>query len=107
MEFTEQQTFVPRVSIVVYTQYMTRNYEPTETLDVRGENCPMPVVRTKQSIDGLDDGEVLAVLATDPGSERDIAGWAETTDGVTLLEQGREEMDGETVYTHHVRAGGS
>ncbi|MDL5360462.1 sulfurtransferase TusA family protein [Halalkalicoccus sp. NIPERK01] len=74
-------------------------HEATETLDVTGQNCPMPVVKTKQRIDDLDPGEVLEVLATDPGSMSDVAGWADTTDGVELL--GQEE--GEDVFTHYVR----
>lgn len=74
-------------------------YEITETLDVKGENCPMPVVKTKQSIDQLDESDVLEVLATDPGSMSDVAGWAETTDGVELLDQ----EEGEEVFTHIVR----
>ncbi|QSG04946.1 sulfurtransferase TusA family protein [Halapricum desulfuricans] len=82
---------------------MTQEFTTAETLDVRGENCPMPVVKTRQAIDDLDSGEVLEVLATDPGSESDLGGWADSTDGVALLEQSQTEMDGETVYTHYVR----
>ncbi len=73
--------------------------EITETLDVKGENCPMPVVKTKQTIDQLAPGEVLEVLATDPGSMSDIEGWAETTDGVELLDQ----EAGDDVFSHFVR----
>lgn len=73
--------------------------EPTETLDVKGENCPMPVVKTKQAIDGLSAGQVLEVLATDSGSMSDIDGWAETTPGVELLEQ----EAGDDVFVHYVR----
>ncbi|WP_323174295.1 sulfurtransferase TusA family protein [Natrialba sp. PRR66] len=75
------------------------DHDSAETLDVTGQNCPMPVVKTKQTVDQLDDGDVLEVLATDPGSMTDIAGWAETTDGVELVAQ----EDGETVFTHYVR----
>jgi len=75
------------------------DYEVTETLDVKGENCPMPVVKTKQNIDNLSDGEVLEVLATDPGSMNDLAGWADTTPGVELVDQ----TEGDDVYTHYVR----
>ncbi len=70
-----------------------------ETLDVTGENCPMPVVKTKQNIDQLSEGDVIEVLATDPGSMSDIAGWASTTDGVELIEQ-NEAKD---VFKHYVR----
>jgi tRNA 2-thiouridine synthesizing protein A len=74
------------------------DYGVDETLDVKGKNCPMPVVETKQHIDDRTVGEVLEVVATDAGSLNDIAGWAETTDGVELLDQ--SEDDG--VYRHYV-----
>jgi TusA-related sulfurtransferase len=77
--------------------------EPTETLDVTGASCPMPVVRTKQAVDGLSSGDLLEVLATDAGSVSDIDGWAAGTPGVALESQTeREEPDG-TVYVHRVR----
>jgi len=78
---------------------MSSNIDVTETLDVKGQNCPMPVVKTRQAIDGLEAGETLEVLATDSGSMSDLAGWADSTDGVELLEQ----VDGDGVYTHYVR----
>lgn len=74
-------------------------YEVSKTLDVKGENCPMPVVKTKQAIDDLATPAVLEVLATDPGSMNDLSGWAETTDGVELLDQSEDE----DVYKHYVR----
>lgn len=74
-----------------------------ETLDVKGASCPMPVVRTKQAVDGLAAGEVLKVLATDGGSVSDIDGWASGTSGVELLSQAEREVDGRTVYAHHIR----
>jgi TusA-related sulfurtransferase len=78
---------------------MSSNIDVTETLDVTGQNCPMPVIKTKQAVDDLDVGEVLEVLATDSGSVSDIDGWAGSTDEVELLEQ--SEADG--VYRHYVR----
>ncbi|MHB9285900.1 sulfurtransferase TusA family protein [Halobacteriales archaeon Cl-PHB] len=78
---------------------MSTEYEVTETLDVKGEGCPMPVVKTRQASDELDAGEVLEVLATDSGSISDIAGWANSTDGVELLDQD----EGDDLYTHYVR----
>nr|WP_226483277.1 sulfurtransferase TusA family protein [Natrinema amylolyticum] len=78
---------------------MMTEYEITETLDVKGQNCPMPVVKTKQTIDELGEGGVLEVLATDPGSMSDIAGWADTTEGVELVNQD----EGDDVFTHYVR----
>lgn len=75
------------------------DYTPTETLDVKGLNCPMPVVKTKQSVDGLEAGDVLEVLATDPGSMSDLGGWAETQSNAELLDQ----IEDGDVYKHYVR----
>ena len=77
---------------------MSEAFDITETLDVKGQSCPMPVVKTKQAIDALEEGDVLEVLATDSGSMSDIDGWAGGTDGVSLLDQ--VEEDG--VYKHYV-----
>ena len=81
-------------------------HEADHTLDVKGESCPMPVVKTKQKIDTLAEGDVLEVLATDKGSMSDIKGWAAGTDGVELLSQSEEDDGGETVYRHYVRRTG-
>jgi len=78
---------------------MATEIDVTTTLDVQGQNCPIPVVKTKQAADDLGEGEVLEVLSTDSGSMSDIAGWAESTDGVELLAQ----EEGEDVYSHYVR----
>jgi TusA-related sulfurtransferase len=78
---------------------MSSEIDVTETLDVRGQNCPMPVIETKGAMDGLAPDEVLEVLATDAGSVSDIEGWADSTDGVELLDQ----VEGDGVYTHYVR----
>lgn len=81
---------------------MSDEIDVTETLDVKGQSCPMPVVKTKQSIDELGEGEVLEVLSTDSGSMSDIDGWAEGTDGVSLLQQVEEDQ----LYKHYVEKTG-
>ncbi|MFW5940005.1 MAG: sulfurtransferase TusA family protein [Halolamina sp.] len=78
---------------------MSSQFDITETLDVKGASCPMPVVKTKSAIDELGEGEVLEVLATDSGSMSDIEGWADSTGGVELLDQ---VEDGD-VFKHYVR----
>lgn len=75
----------------------------TETLDVKGLSCPMPVVKTKQAVDRLGGGDVLEVVATDSGSVSDIDGWAGGTDGVALLDQEERQDGSETVYVHYVQ----
>jgi len=77
---------------------MSTEHTPTETLDVKGLSCPMPIVKAKQAIDDLEAGDVLEVVATDSGSMSDIEGWAAGTDGVSLLDQ-RAEDDR---YLHYV-----
>jgi tRNA 2-thiouridine synthesizing protein A len=46
-----------------------------ETLDVRGQLCPIPVIRTQNTIKNLDHDDTLTVLCTDPGSLHDIPAW--------------------------------
>ena len=55
-------------------------------VDARGLSCPMPIVRTAQAIKTVPSGELVEVLATDPGSVKDFAAWSRTT-GHELLEQ--------------------
>jgi tRNA 2-thiouridine synthesizing protein A len=57
-----------------------------QRLDARGLTCPMPIVKTAQAIKTIASGELIEVLATDPGSVKDFAAWARTT-GNTLVEQ--------------------
>ncbi len=78
---------------------MSSELSITETLDVKGASCPMPVIKTKAAIDDLEPDEVLEVLATDAGSMSDIDGWATGTSGVELLKQ----SEGDDVYKHYVR----
>jgi tRNA 2-thiouridine synthesizing protein A len=51
----------------------------TVQLDARGLNCPMPIVRTAQAIKTLTSGQMLEVLATDPGSVADFGAWSRST----------------------------
>ena len=48
-------------------------------LDARGLNCPLPILRTKKSLNEMDSGQVLRVLATDPGSVRDFQAFSRQT----------------------------
>lgn len=58
-------------------------------LDVKGLNCPLPILRTKKMLAEMDSGQVLRVQATDPGSLKDFPAFARQT-GNELVEQ-REE----------------
>jgi len=48
-------------------------------LDVRGLNCPLPILRTKKALAGLSSGQVLRVQATDPGAVKDFQAFAKQT----------------------------
>ncbi len=50
-----------------------------QTLDTKGLNCPIPLLRAKKAINKLDTGDVLEVLATDPGTVNDIAAFCRAT----------------------------
>ncbi len=56
------------------------------TVDAKGQSCPMPIVKTAQAIKGLVAGQLLEVLATDPGSVKDFAAWSKST-GNEIVEQ--------------------
>jgi len=55
-------------------------------LDARGLNCPLPILKTKKALAEMTSGQVLHVLATDPGSVKDFQAFARQT-GNELLAQ--------------------
>jgi tRNA 2-thiouridine synthesizing protein A len=68
------------------------------TLDARGLNCPLPILKTKKAIKEVPVGETLKVLSTDPGSVKDMEAFCRTT-GNDLVESGQ---DGDT-FTFLIR----
>ena len=64
-------------------------------VDARGMLCPMPLLKAKQALNQMLSGESLRVLATDPGSKRDFATFAQLS-GNKLLES--TLVDGEYSY---------
>ena len=55
-------------------------------LDTRGLNCPLPILKAKKALADMTSGDVLRVVATDPGSVRDFQAFARQT-GNELVEQ--------------------
>jgi rhodanese-related sulfurtransferase/TusA-related sulfurtransferase len=79
-------------------------------LDAKGLACPMPIVKTKKAMNGLEAGQVLEVLATDKGSKADLKAWAGSTGHQYLgtLEEGdvlkhylRKSSGADTVERKH------
>ena len=68
------------------------------TLDARGLNCPLPILKTKKAIKEVAVGDTLKVLSTDPGSIKDMEAYCRAT-GNDLVESGQ---DGDT-YTFLIR----
>lgn len=61
-------------------------------LDARGLNCPLPILKTKKALAEMRSGEVLRVVATDPGSVRDFQAFARQT-GNQLVDQFTQEKE--------------
>lgn len=64
--------------------------ETTTTLDARGLNCPLPILRTRKALANLDSGDTLKVIASDPGSVRDIDSFCNQT-GHSLIASNDEQ----------------
>jgi tRNA 2-thiouridine synthesizing protein A len=73
---------------------------PTATLDAKGLSCPLPVVKARLEMDKLGSGDVLQVLATDPGSVADFENWTKMS-GHELL----SSSDAGGVYTYLIKKG--
>ena len=71
-----------------------------QDLDVRGLNCPLPIIKARKAINTLDTGQVLRVVATDPGSVRDFEAFAKQT-GNELL----ESTEGNGEFTFRLKKG--
>jgi tRNA 2-thiouridine synthesizing protein A len=52
---------------------------PDQTLDCSGMACPMPILKTKKAVDSLQLGQILKMIATDPGATSDMQAWTQKT----------------------------
>jgi tRNA 2-thiouridine synthesizing protein A len=60
-----------------------------QELDASGLNCPLPILRAKKTLSGMSAGQVLHIIATDPGSVKDFDAFSKQT-GHQLLESKEE-----------------
>jgi tRNA 2-thiouridine synthesizing protein A len=60
-----------------------------QELDASGLNCPLPILRAKKTLNGMSSGQVLHIIATDPGSVKDFDAFAKQT-GNALMESKEE-----------------
>jgi TusA-related sulfurtransferase len=82
---------------------MSESIQATKTLDVRGENCPYPLIKARQELFALNAGEILKVLATDRNSLADIQAWTKAAKAVRLLRQDTEtDEQGREIFVHYL-----
>ena len=62
----------------------------TSLLDVKGLNCPSPIIQAKKAMNSLESGDILEILSTDSGSVKDFNTFCQAT-GSELLESGEED----------------
>ena len=65
-------------------------------LDARGLSCPIPILRTKKFLTTMETGEIVRIMATDPGSVKDFEAFARQTDNELLSST---EAKGEFQFT--------
>ena len=66
-----------------------------KALDARGLNCPLPILRTKKALTDLSPGQVLQIVATDPGAIKDFQAFAAQTGNELIASH---EGNGESVF---------
>jgi tRNA 2-thiouridine synthesizing protein A len=71
-------------------------------VDARGLTCPLPILRAKKALSDMQSGELLRVVATDPGSVRDFQAFARQT-GNDLVDQQSSQVSGRDEFVHVLR----
>ncbi len=83
-----------------FTEWL-KGIRPDLTLDARGLSCPMPMLKTKKAMQGMQPGQIIEVLGTDPGSKKDIPDFARKSgnEWLGVLD------DGEGFYRFYLKRG--
>lgn len=71
-------------------------------LDARGLTCPLPILKAKKALSDMHSGDILKVLATDPGSVRDFQAFARQT-GNDLVDQQVQRNGEQDEFIHCLR----
>jgi TusA-related sulfurtransferase len=71
---------------------MSQHPEIHQEIDTRGLNCPLPILKAKKALSGMQSGQLLKVVSTDPGSMRDFQAFARQT-GNDLVDQQADGAD--------------
>lgn len=71
------------------TKDVTSGSESAVTVDCRGQLCPVPIIRLSKAVKGVEVGQLVTMIATDPGSEPDMKAWEKQT-GNALVSTSRD-----------------
>ena len=63
--------------------------EFTQELDTSGLSCPLPILKSKKALKAMNIGDILKIISTDPGSQKDIDSWCRVT-GQELMKSDKE-----------------
>ena len=78
--------------ILTYLEAGTPPMNFDKELDARGLNCPLPILRAKKALNEMQSGQILRIIATDPGSVKDFQAFAKQT-GNDLLSQAESNKE--------------
>ncbi len=70
-----------------------------QTLDAKGLNCPLPILKAKKALKTISSGQTLEILATDPGSVADFEAFCRTT-GHELVEHSVDDKTYRFIIKH-------
>jgi TusA-related sulfurtransferase len=74
-----------------------------KVLDTSGLACPLPLVKARQEINGMQPNQVLKVVSTDRGSIKDFQGWSKSAKNVEILKQETENVNGKDIFIHYIK----
>jgi tRNA 2-thiouridine synthesizing protein A len=86
----------PVICIIKVNQIAMTEF--TEKYDATGLNCPLPILRSKKVLNGLNSGDILYVISTDSGSVKDFDAFCKQTDNELL-----ESSEAEGKYHYYIR----
>jgi TusA-related sulfurtransferase len=72
-------------------------------IDTRGLSCPLPILRAKKALGQMRSGEVLKVVATDPGSTRDFRAFARQTGNELVAQLAVTGAEQRSEFVHYLR----
>ena len=81
-----------RLRLINQLPKMRKNMNFDKDLDARGLNCPLPILRAKKALNEMTSGQVLHILTTDPGSQKDFAAFSKQT-GNELLSSSENDNE--------------